>query len=497
MIAIRVLELTRPIEVPEGIEDRQAVRLYCTLQGDFVGYVTIWNKNRPIGRNRLLQEIASQLGQTLVTRLFGLRFDGEAEPWSEVERLVRVHMGVELPMFEPELPSEPVAEPPLPNLTASITIPSRDRPDDIRRCLESLTNHKSRVPFEIIVADNNPSSGLTEPVVRSFPGVMYLPEPRPGVTFARNAAALHAKGDIIVCTDDDATYMDGWLDNLIAPYADPEVTAVTGMVLPYELDYEAQHWFEVYGSLTRNYTRTRYDKEFYDTAWPSVPSYNIGVTANASFRAEIFADPKIGPFDDELRLAEDPYMLYRIVKADRVVIYEPRAIVQHRHRTTMAGLTRQLYNYGRSGTGMQLRTYFVDGDKRGLTCFPHIVRYDYARFVQYWKANAKFPWSLIARRLNSEFYGPLRGHSEYPLALIAAETKGHIVGPFSLAKSIFQVRTKLGRYTAQQFAYAQAARQRDKAAQGHQLPEPAEVKQLAEPDGERILISEDSAITSE
>jgi glycosyltransferase involved in cell wall biosynthesis len=464
MIAIRIIELTKPLELPPNLEGKDGVRFYCTLRGDFIGHFTVWSKGRPIGRSQFLQEFTRNMGQTLLERLYGERFDGKVEPWSNLQHLLRAQFGLEPAELDFGLPAEEPLK--LPKLTASITIPTRDRPDDIRRCLESLTNHKSQILFEIIVADNNPASGKTEPVVRSFPGVTYLPEPRPGVTFARNAAALHAQGDIIVCTDDDVTYVDGWLDNLIAPYADPEVMAVTGMVMPFELDYEAQHWFEVYGSLTRNFKRTRYDRGFYENTgfMPMVPTWDIGVTANASFRAEVFADPKIGPFDDELRIAEDPYILYRMVKNNRVIIYEPRAVVQHRHRQTMEGLARQLYNYGRSSTGMELRTFFVDGDRRGLNCLWDIAKFDRDRILQIRK-----------------------GERNFPMELVVAETKGHLMGPFSLLKSIWQVRTKYGRYTAEQFALAQAARQRAKLEQQRQLAEAAEIKQLTEPGQERQI----------
>jgi glycosyltransferase involved in cell wall biosynthesis len=489
MIAIRFLELTKPIEAPTEVEGKEAVRFYCAMRGQILGYITLWNKGRPIGRTQLLQEVSHQFGQKIVAHLFEKRFGGEIEPWSNVERLVRVQLGLEPPQFELE---EEEADPKLPNLTVSITVPSRDRPNDIRRCLESLTTHKSRFPFEIIVADNNPSSGLTEPVVRSFPGVTYLPEPRPGVTFARNAAALHAKGDIIVCTDDDVTYLDGWLDNLIAPYADPEVMAVSGMVIPYELEYEAQYWFEIYGALTRNFKWTRYDYQFYQNPpdMPMVPAWNVGVTANISFRAEIFADPEIGPFDDELRIAEDPYLIYRLIKANRVIIYEPKAVVQHRHRDTMKGLARQLYNYGRSSTGMQLRTYFVDGDIRGLKCLWDVFKYDRDRIMFLMRSQKGFRGALISLILKGwhpNFVGPLQGRTDYPLSLVLAESKGHLVGPFSLLKSIYQIKTKFGRYTPEQFALAQAARQRAKLAQAEQFEQWVSIKQLTEPVEERQL----------
>jgi hypothetical protein len=214
------------------------------------------------------------------------------------------------------------------------------------------------------------------------------------------------------------------------------------------------------------------------------------VTANASFRAEVFADPEVGPFDDELRIAEDPYLLYRMVKANRVVIFEPGAVVQHRHRASLSGLARQLYNYGRSSTGLQLRTYFIDGDVRGIKCMWDIVKYDRDRLLHLGRKQKGFPAKVLAlllRKWQPNYVSPQSGYDDYPIELVVAETKGHLVGPFSLLKSIFQVRTKLGRYTPEQFALAQAARQRAKAAQAEQLEQANAIKQLAEPAEERQL----------
>ncbi len=468
MIAIRTLELNRPFEVPTEVENYEAVRFYCSRDGQIVGHFTLWHKGQPISYNQMVEAFSRQMGQHLLWPLFDPQLNlSKADLWPELHRLVREQLGLEIVQDEPEVapvPPPPGLPLPRPDLTVSVTIPSRDRPQDLRKCLESLTRHRSQTPFEIVVADNNPASGLTEPVVRTFEGVVYVGEPRPGVTFARNAAALHARGDIIVCTDDDVTFAEGWLDNLIAPYADPQVTAVSGMVRPIELEHQAQYWFEQYGSLTRNYRRTRFDRRFFDNPpdfLPMVPAWDVGVTANFSFRAEILADPEIGPFDDELRIAEDPYLIYRILKADRVIVYEPKALVYHRHRATKEGLARQLYNYGRSSTGMQLRTFFVDGDWRGLQCLWGVAKYDWQRVMERLpsrKVPLPLKLYLKLRPARISYTGPLRGQTDFPISLVLAETKGHLVGPYSLLKSIFQVRTKLDRYTWQQFAQAQAAR---------------------------------------
>ena len=463
MIAIKYLELSRPLEVPAGIEDREAVRFYCTWHGEVIGQVDIWHKGQPIACSQLVAEISRQLDNKILQVLFSRRFAGKDDAFHGLYRQVRARLGLETP----ELPAPPFSPEPVvpPNLTVSICIPSRDRPDDLRRCLERLLAHKTHVTYEIVVADNNPSSGLTEPVVREFPGVVYVKEYRAGINYARNAAALHANGEIIVNTDDDVVLTEGWLDHLIAPYADPKVMAVSGMVLPIELEHVSQYWFEVYGGLTHNYQELRFDRTFFeDPSYGSViPLWKIGVTANQSYRAEVFADPRVGPFDNALRTtAEDLYILYRMLKNDMLVVYEPRALVLHRHRTTMEGLGRQLFTYGRGTTALQLLIAFREGDIRGLKSMPDIFHYDRDKLSSIIWHKRKFPLSLISLVMGGRqgyFYGLYDGRERFPVRMAWAEFKGHLAGPGYLVKSILVARYKLGRYTPQMFAERQRQRQ--------------------------------------
>ena len=85
----------------------------------------------------------------------------------------------------------------------------------------------------------------------------FIEEPRPGLSYARNAGFAAATGDILIAIDDDVTVPAGWLERLVAPFARPEVMAVTGHVLPIELETESQCRFEAYGGLGKGFTALR------------------------------------------------------------------------------------------------------------------------------------------------------------------------------------------------------------------------------------------------
>ena len=152
------------------------------------------------------------------------------------------------------------------------------------------------------------------------------------------AGFVASHGDIVVTTDDDVTMPPDWLEKLLSPFIQDEVMAVTGNILPSELDTAAQRLFEAYGGLGRGFEPVAVDGAWFRQFRSAVPTWTLGATANAAFRAEIFAHPQIGMLDEALGAgtptgcSEDTYLFYKILKADYTLVYEPSAFVFHRHR---------------------------------------------------------------------------------------------------------------------------------------------------------------------
>jgi glycosyltransferase involved in cell wall biosynthesis len=95
---------------------------------------------------------------------------------------------------------------------------------------------------EILVVDNDPC-GSAEPVVRaSGLPVRYVVEHQPGIAWARNRALDEASGSsVLVFIDDDELPHDGWLDNLVATYAQLRPAGVVGRVVP-EFEVPLDPW---------------------------------------------------------------------------------------------------------------------------------------------------------------------------------------------------------------------------------------------------------------
>jgi O-antigen biosynthesis protein len=395
-IAVRSIDLAQAIRPITGLSGYSRVRVFVSQGQHLLGEVDVWNRGADsVSARRLTDEIAARFAPLL--------FQHELK-W----QLLR---------------GEP-ATPPLPVTTVSIIVPTCDRPEDLHRCLASLTAQRTRHQLEIVVVNNRPSTGTVATVVRNFPSARLVSEPRAGLSYARNTGIANATGSIIVATDDDVVAPEDWIEKLVEPFARPEVMAVTGQVLPLELETEAQCRFEAYGGLGKGFSPFEVDAAWLRFRRDAAPTWIIGATANAAFRAMIFSQPEIGLMDEALGAgtptgcSEDTYLFYRILKAGHTIVYEPSAYVWHRHRTSMQSLRKQIYAYSKGHVAYHLTTLIKDGDRRAL------VRLFYS----------------LPKTYAGRIWERLRGDSEYPFSLVLLEILGNLTGPIALWRARRRVR---------------------------------------------------------
>ncbi len=234
--------------------------------------------------------------------------------------------------------------------TVSVVVCSRDRAETLARALTAI-GRLLPAPDEVVVVDNAPINDATQRCVARFPGVRYVCEPRPGLDRARNAGIKTATGAIIAFTDDDAEVHPAWIAGLLAGFENPGVLAVTGMVLPAELQTQAQWLFETYWSFNKGFEARTFDASFVAGAGKgAIAAWEVGAGANMAFHRDAFE--AVGLFDERLDVGAagcsgDSEIWYRLLAQGRHCRYEPAAVVFHHHRGDLVGFRRQIFGYMR------------------------------------------------------------------------------------------------------------------------------------------------------
>jgi cellulose synthase/poly-beta-1,6-N-acetylglucosamine synthase-like glycosyltransferase len=333
----------------------------------------------------------------------------DAAGWTLWERWLHDYLGWEKPRATNSTPP-----------TATVAVCTRDRPEDLRRCLEALM----RLPDdgqELLVVDSCPSTDETRRIVEDYGRVRYVREDRPGASAARNRALCEARHKIVAFTDDDAVPDPGWLRALVRNFNHPLVLCVTGLIMPLELETEAQEWFERYSSHGRGFRRRAF-------GWANhnpLHAAPVGVSANMALRRSVLE--YLGPFDEALgpgtptRAGEDYEMFSRILAAGYRIVYDPAALSWHRHRRTWKELRQTLYGYGIAVYAFWTRLLLIDGEL------------SVPRLAWRWLRYKQLP--VLARSI-------LRRPGSTPLDLLLAELLGCAAGPWAYLSSRRGLRTK-------------------------------------------------------
>jgi GT2 family glycosyltransferase len=385
-----------------------------------VGYVEIQNTYQEISAFRLLDEVCQSFGVKVLAQVWN---SSEEATWAAVITGLRQRYTPHTPTSVLPAGSEQLSV----EIPVSIVVATCDRPHDLRNCLRCLTNQISPRSLEIIVVDNHPDSGKTAPIVAEFPTVRLIQEARRGLSYARNAGITASRGAIIVATDDDVTMPPHWLEALVAPFNRPDVMAVTGNILPAELETSAQLLFEEYGGLGRGFIPCAVNGNWFEACpYRTVPTWDLGATANAAFRATLFREAAIGLLDEALGVgtptgcSEDTYVFYKVLKKGYTILYQPTAYVWHTHRREMKALRHQIYSYSKGHVAYHLTTLIQDRDLRV-----------FARLL------VGLPLVHLSR-----IYMRLRGWSQYPISFTLLEIWGNLVGPWALWRSRQRVKRK-------------------------------------------------------
>lgn len=191
----------------------------------------------------------------------------------------------------------------------------------------------------------------------------YLSEPQIQSSYAaRNVGIKAATSPILVFTDADCRPQPQWLHMLMQPFQDRAIGIVAGEVAALPGDTILEQFADLHETLSQKHT----------LAHTFLP---YGQTANLAVRRQTLE--QAGLFRPYLTTGGDADLCWRIQQQGWQISFAKQAIVQHRHRTSIAELRRQWQRYGCSNRylhqlhGVQLM--------RDLT--PREYRYRYSRWL--------------------------------------------------------------------------------------------------------------------
>jgi GT2 family glycosyltransferase len=292
--------------------------------------------------------------------------------------------------------------------SASVVVCTRDRTADLANCLPGLQRLAAQ-GHDVIVVDNAPSDNATARLVAGYPMIRYVLEPRPGLDSARNSGLRAARGAVVAFTDDDAQVDASWLAALLRNFDDPMVAIVTGLTMPLELETAAQLWFEETNGFGRGFERQQFDS----TNKHPLAAGAVGAGVNMAIRRDL-AFGHVGLFDEALDCGTpaltggDQEYFYRALERGYRIVYEPNALVWHKHRREWESLRKTVYSYGAGVYAWWMRALLVEGEWTLLKAGPRWFWQHHVR--QYLRALLRRP-----------------GHVPYDLAL--AELRGALTGP--------------------------------------------------------------------
>ena len=212
----------------------------------------------------------------------------------------------------------------------TVVVPVRDRPRELARLLAALRADPSTAGVPVIVVDD----GSAEPVVAEGATVLRHPTAR-GPAAARNTGLRAASTATVAFLDSDCVPHAGWLDALVPHLDDPRLALVAPRVVG--LPAARPTWLTPYEAAV-----SALDMGERPAAVRPLSAVSYVPSAALLARRAALGDG----FDEDMPVAEDVDLVWRLVGAGWRVRYEPAAQVAHEHPAAPSAWLRRRAFYG-------------------------------------------------------------------------------------------------------------------------------------------------------
>lgn len=203
-------------------------------------------------------------------------------------------------------------------VSVSVIVPCYNSERTIRRCLDALLLQRTAIPFDITVVDSS-TDATADIVAREYPSVRLVRSfHRLYAGAARNLGVRATRAPLCLMIDSDCVAAHDLIERVVARHRGGRFAAVGGALrngTPGSLSGLIGYLIEF--------------KEFMPTAplrlEKSIP------TANLAYRRDALM--QYGGFDDDLWMAEDILLNWKMYSAGEQLLFDPALEVTHLNRT--------------------------------------------------------------------------------------------------------------------------------------------------------------------
>lgn len=216
------------------------------------------------------------------------------------------------------------------SLLASVIVPVFNGAQTLGACLDALLAQTIDTEnYEVIVVDDGSTDGSAE--IAGQYGVTLIRQERAGPGAARNRGAQEARGRLFLFTDADCAPTPDWVEQMLVPFADPDVGGVKGI-------YRTRQ-----RSLVARFAQAEYEEKY--DRMRRMEQIDFVDTYAAAYRREVFASQ--GGFNPEFLRNQDQEFSFRLARAGYKLVFAPNAVVYHQHPATVWHYARRKILTGR------------------------------------------------------------------------------------------------------------------------------------------------------
>lgn len=220
----------------------------------------------------------------------------------------------------------------------TVVVPVHNDARALDRCLGSL-----RAAATVVVVDDGSDDPDAVAAVCDRRGARLIRRPvNGGPAAARNQAIEAVTTDLIAFVDADCRVTEGWLDQLLWMFEDPDIGAVAPRIRPDPTVPNTGRW--ALAPFTDAHSALDLGPE------PSGvdPTKRVRYVPSAALVVRRAALVAVGGFDPALRVGEDVDLVWRLADAGWGVRYEPSSVVFHEEPPTWSSMFARRFRYGTS-----------------------------------------------------------------------------------------------------------------------------------------------------